>query len=111
MATCCTLEAGDIGPPVAVHAGWESRYHALSMPAPHPPYEARRQHLTVSGIISVEVDRASGLVTRATMKKSTGSSILDQASVNVTKEWRFRPNGPSHLDVPVTFDIKGSRLE
>ena len=88
VATCGILKAGDIGPPVEVHPDWESRYHAISMPAPIPPYEARRQHLTVSGIIAVDVDTTTGLVTSATMKKSTGSSICDEASLSVTKKWR-----------------------
>ena len=111
VTACGTLEAGDIGPPVEVHPEWESRYHALSMPAPYPPYEARRQHLTVSGIIAVEVETATGLVARATMKKSTGSSICDQESLKVTKKWRFRHGGSSHLEVPVSFGIYGSKLD
>jgi TonB family protein len=80
------------------------------MPAPIYPYEARKQHLTVGGVIAVDIDTRTGLVTAATMKKSTGSAILDEASLSVTKMWRFRTGGASHLDIPVSFDIEGGKL-
>jgi len=99
-----------IGPPPEVHPEWESRYHALAMPAPIYPYEARRQHLTAKGIIAVDVDPGTGLVRQARMKESTGSAILDQAALSVTKNWRFQPGGSARFEVPVTFDIKGARL-
>jgi TonB family protein len=113
FALCARVErsVANSGPPPAAHPPWESRYHALSMPAPIYPYEARRQHLTVSGVIAVDIDTTIGLVTGATMKKSTSSAILDEASLSVTKKWHFRPGGSSHLDVPVRFGIEGGRLE
>lgn len=111
LAACGAVEAAvDTGPYVEVHPEWESRYHALVMPAPTYPYDARRQHLTGSGIIAIDVDTGKGLVKSATMKKSTGSTILDQAALGVTKKWHFQPGGSPHLEVPVTFDIKGARL-
>jgi TonB family protein len=84
---------------------WESRYQALSMPAPDYPYEARRRHLSGSGIIAVEVDHETGLVKAATIKMSTGSALLDQAALHAAKQWRFRPPAVVHLDVPVSFTI------
>ena len=100
----------DIGTPREMHWPWESRYHALSMPPPIYPYEARRQHLTVSGVVAVDIGATTGLVTAARMKKSTGSAVLDDASLSVTKKWRFRPGSSSHLEVPVSFGIGEGRL-
>jgi TonB family protein len=115
IAAVARIDAGigepysDVGPPPP-HAPWESRYHALSMPAPMYPYEVRKQHLTVDGVIAVHVDPNTGLVSSAIMKKSTGSAILDEASLSITKKWRFEPGGPAQLEVPINFSIRGVRL-
>jgi len=45
------------------------------------------------------------------MKKSTGSSALDEALVNASKKWQLQPGGSAHLEVPVSFGIEGGRLE
>jgi TonB family protein len=109
ISTSASAET-DIGPPKKIHWPWESRYHALSMPAPIYPYEERKQHLTLSGVISVHVDPRTGLVTAASMKKSTGSAVLDKAALDVTTKWRFQHGVSSQFDVPVSFGIGGSTL-
>ena len=110
-SACASAATDTIGAPSEIHWPWESRYQAISMSPPIMPYEARRQHLTVRGIIAVDIDTRTGLVTAAAMQTSTGSTILDHASLSVTKKWRFRPGASSHLAVPVHFGIEGGRLE
>ena len=55
---------------------------ALAVYAPQPayPYEARDKHQTGRGIVFVNVDSSTGVVTSAQMLKSTGYKILDDSS-------------------------------
>lgn len=71
------------------------------------PYEARRAGITGSGVIVIEVDRATGRVTGVTMGISTGSAILDDAAVSAFREAQFRPGTPSQVKVPITFTRGG----
>lgn len=79
----------------------------LSTPAPDYPYEARRRQITGSGVAIMEVDPASGVVTRAFMEQSTGSHILDNAVINGFRRWRFKPGAVARVRVPVTFTLLG----
>jgi len=110
-AVCASaLAASDIRPARELHWPWESRYHALSMSPPPYPYEARRLRLTTTGVIAVEIDTKTDLVTSASMRKTTGSEVLDQACLAITKKWRFQPEGSQHLNIPVSFSIAGVTL-
>jgi TonB family protein len=46
------------------------------------PYEARKRGITGRGVIALEIDKATGTVTKAYMLKSTGSRILDDAAMS-----------------------------
>ena len=87
-----------------------SRAKALSINSPRPPYpyEARAKRITGSGVISATVDPASGDVTSASVTKSTGSSILDDAAVSTFRRWRFRPGSVSKVRIPITFTLTGA---
>src|SRR5213083_707325 len=66
-----------------------SRAKALAINSPRPPYpyEARARKITGSGVIVANVDPGSGDVTSASVAKSTGSSILDDAAVSAFRRW------------------------
>jgi len=81
---------------------------AISAPRPHYPYEARRDRITGTGIILVKVDRASGVVTSATVSQSTGSRLLDDAATSAFRRWRFKPGTVSDVRIPVTFTLTGA---
>src|SRR6267154_2503536 len=87
-----------------------SRAKALAINSPRPPYpyEARSKRITGSGVIVVHVDAASGDVTDASVAKSTGSSILDDAAVSAFRRWRFRPGTVSKVSIPITFTLTGA---
>ena len=87
-----------------------SRAKALAINSPRPPYpyEARSKRITGSGVIVVHVDAASGDVTDASVAKSTGSSILDDAAVSTFRRWRFRPGTVSKVNIPITFTLTGA---
>src|SRR5439155_23715467 len=81
--------------PIKAAALSMSQAKALAVYNPRPPYpyEARAHKIMGSGVITVEVDPASGNVTNASVTQSIGHSILDDAAVSTFRRWRFRP-GP-----------------
>jgi len=82
---------------------------ALALYAPHPnyPYEARRSGTTGSGIAQLIVNSAAGNVVDVRMAESTGSPILDNATVSAFRRWRFKPGVDSNVDVPITYTLAG----
>lgn len=84
--------------------------HALALNAPRPdyPYQARRQHLTGSGVATFIVDPASGAVLDVAMSRSTGNSILDNAAISGFRRWRFKPGTPPKVQTPITFTLTGA---
>jgi protein TonB len=87
-----------------------SRAKALAIVAPKPPYpyEARAHHIMGSGVITVDVDAASGNVTDAHVTQSMGNNLLDDAAVSTFRRWRFRPGTVSRVRIPITFTMTGA---
>ncbi len=81
---------------------------AISAPRPVYPYEARSRHIVGSGICVVTVDVASGAVTDASMAKSIGNSILDDAATSAFRHWRFKPGSVAKVKIPITFTMSGA---
>jgi periplasmic protein TonB len=96
--------------PIKASAMSMSQAKALAVNSPRPPYpyEARSKRITGSGVIVATVDAASGEVTNASVAKSTGSSILDDAAVSAFRRWRFRPGSVSKVNIPITFTLTGA---
>ena len=82
---------------------------ALTLYAPKPnyPYEARRSGITGSGIAQLTVNSAAGNVLDARMVRTTGNSILDNATLETLRRWRFKPGIASNVDVPITYELTG----
>jgi TonB family protein len=76
---------------------------AVSAPLPEYPYQAKRAHITGSGVCVMIVDTASGNVTSAMMAQSTGNAILDKVTTNTFQRWRFKPGTVSQVRVPITY--------
>jgi TonB family protein len=80
----------------------------LSAPKPQYPYEARSRRVTGSGIAILAVDQQFGIVTDARMSESTGSIILDEATISAMRRWRFKPDIAARMvKVPITFRLDG----
>src|SRR5437773_7181214 len=96
--------------PIKAQAMTMSRAKALAITSPRPqyPYEARARKIMGSGVIVMHVDPASGNVTDATVSKSIGSPILDNAAVSAFRQWRFRPGTASTVTAPITFTLTGA---
>jgi len=86
-----------------------ARIMALSAPRPEYPYEARRQRITGSGFVVMTVDSVTGHVTDVVMEQSTGSSVLDNASVTAFRRWRFKHGTVSRVGSPITFTMTGAQ--
>ena len=74
---------------------------------PEYPSEARAKGLTGSGVVLLKIDARTGYVTSASMSKSTGHGILDNAAVRAFREWRFRPRSVTTAEIPIQFTTKG----
>lgn len=81
----------------------------LVMYAPRPvyPYEARRQRITGSGIAVLTVDPVGGNATNVRMKQSCGNVILDHATLDALRRWRFKQGSPLSIEVPITYTLAG----
>ncbi len=82
---------------------------AVKIVHPDYPYEARRQRLAGTGIVTIDVDTATGNVTRVTMTESTGHAILDHATTKAFRQWRFKPGIVARAQAPITFSMDGRR--
>jgi TonB family protein len=82
----------------------EARALAIFAPRPEYPVEARRRHLSGSGVCLLTID-ADGKVTDATMTQSIGSPRLDNAALSAFKRWRFRPGTDSKIKIPINFTM------
>lgn len=80
---------------------------ALYAPRPNYPYEARRSGTTGSGIAQLSVNSMAGNVVEARMAQSTGSPVLDSATLNAFRQWRFKPGVASNIAVPITYTLTG----
>jgi TonB family protein len=76
---------------------------AISTRMPQYPYEAKRAHITGSGVCVMTVDSTSGNVTDAVMEQSTGNGILDRATTDAFRKWRFKPGTVSQVRVPISY--------
>lgn len=85
-----------------------ARVLAINAPRPEYPYEARRQRLTGSGLAVLTIDFARGNVLDVRMAQSTGSAVLDNATVNAFRRWRFRPGTVAQVQSPITFTLTGA---
>ena len=74
---------------------------------PEYPREARDRGLTGRGVVIVKVDPRAGYVTSASILKSTGHEILDNAALRAFRQWRFKPRTVTTLEIPIQFTAKG----
>jgi TonB family protein len=83
---------------------------ALVTYAPRPvyPYEARRQRITGSGIALLTVAPVDGNVIDVRMAQSCGSPVLDNATLDAFRRWRFKPGTVEWVQVPITYTLTGA---
>ena len=82
------------------------RAFVLYGPRPVYPYEARRDQITGSGVAIVRVNPLGNAID-VRMKESTGSALLDNATLGALRHWRFKPGVAENVDVPITYTLAG----
>jgi protein TonB len=81
-------------------------------PAPPYPAAARKLKLEGAALLLVQVDD-SGRPTKVSLRRSTGSSLLDDAAVRAVWGWRFEPARAggqaiaASVEVPIRFRFRG----
>jgi TonB family protein len=96
------LSAKDLSPAQRAHKT------AIYAARPDYPMEARRNHLTGTGIFAMHV-RPNGTVSSVSVIQSTGHAILDQAAIGAFIRWRFWSGTPPTVKAPLTFSMKGTQ--
>jgi TonB family protein len=79
--------------------------YAGATPYPEYPFEARRQWLTASGMVVLQVDQRTGSVMSAVIAQSSGHRILDDAALKAFRAWRFKSGTVSKVRLPVSFTM------
>jgi TonB family protein len=75
---------------------------AIFAPKPVVPTEARVRRIKGAGIFAAHV-RPDGTVARVETLQSTGSRILDKASIDAFSRWRFVPGSVKKVKIPVQY--------
>jgi TonB family protein len=73
---------------------------------PEYPASARLNHYQGSGVIRLTLDLKTGLVTSATIKRSTGYRVLDESALKALRRWRWKPGTWKQVDAPVAFTME-----
>ena len=73
--------------------------------APEYPYDERLYRHQGRGIIRLTLDVRTGLVTKATVLKSTGFVALDNSAVAAFKQWTWKPGKWKEIDLGVNFSL------
>lgn len=79
----------------------------LTGPSPQYPPEAVPQQLSGRGQYLLHFDQATGNVIDVTVVQSTGSPLLDQASITAFRQWHEDPNCAKEVTMTMTFTKQG----
>jgi TonB family protein len=88
------------------HAFAEPQGVLLYGPKPDYSWEARSRGQAGTCVAALTLDPA-GHVSELKIVQSTGYPMLDRAVSDRLKEWRFKPNTPSPVKIPIVFDPGG----
>ncbi len=83
-------KAVDPAPAAPVRVG--PRVEADYRGNPTPPYPAMARRMGDSGEVQLDVHVGEqGTVLDVKLKRSSGSSLLDQSAIDTVRKWRFKP--------------------
>jgi TonB family protein len=64
--------------------------------------------VTGSGVALLRIDPSTGYVIEVSMSRSTGSAILDNATISGFHRWRFKPGTIATVQTPITYTLTGA---
>lgn len=70
---------------------------------PYYPRKAIYGGVTGNGVAILKIDPRNGSVTSASMLKSTGQQILDNAALQAFRQWRFKPRTLTTVEISIGF--------
>jgi len=76
-------------------------------PKPEYPYSERARHNEGIAVVRMDIDLKTGIVTNASVIRSSGFPKLDDAAFNALRRWRFKPGKWKEAEVPVVFTMHG----
>src|SRR2546422_8787983 len=79
--------------------GKEAQKLAVYTPQPQYPLEALARHTSGSGVFVLRVHVKTGRVVWVRVSQSTGSPVLDSASMRALAQWRFKPGALTPIGV------------
>jgi len=80
----------------------ELQTYFLSVSPPREvPYELRRKNWSGRGVFRANMD-ANGKVTAATVIKTTGYPLADEALLGAIRKWRGKPGRKREIDFPLS---------
>ena len=85
--------------------GSDERAYCVYCPEPHYPLIARARGWQGSVDVGLSV-LADGSVHNASLRRSSGYSVLDEAAITVARQSRFRPPTASGLPAPLRGRIE-----
>jgi TonB family protein len=93
-------------PPVMTVEEADKKQLLLFAARPSYPYEARRAHVTGTGIFELRFDYNTGHLREIHVVKSTGADSLDGHAIGALKLWKAKPRSIHILRVPIGFTLK-----
>ena len=81
---------------------------AIFAPRPNYPTDAKGVRPTGRGLVLMKVDPKTGSVSSATVEKTTGNKLLDDAALEAFRQWRFPSGKIREVHCPITFSQEGT---
>src|ERR1700730_6956079 len=86
------------------------REYVVYAPKREYPYAARAKRENGSGVVVVTIDQSDGKVLDAVMAVSTKSKLLDDATLEAFRQWKFRPGTCKKAKIPIAFTMTGANV-
>jgi TonB family protein len=82
--------------------------NAIASPGAGYPEAAQKANLAGSGLYELQINKG-GKTTAVSIRKSSGSAVLDDAAKRAFLKWRFKPGVFRSVRVPVTWSVNRVR--
>jgi TonB family protein len=74
-------------------------------PRPEYPHSERARYNEGTAVVRINIDLKTGLVTNASIIRSSGFPKLDEVALNTLQRWRLKPGKWKEAEIPITFTM------